>query len=404
MKTKFGLEIPTGWDVVKLKELFREKKVLSNDLDTYPLYSFTIENGVCPKTERYNREHLLNSKTENNYRVIFTDEFIFNPMNLRFGAIGRSKITYPVTVSAYYNVLELNDKNSGQFLEYILRSKRILNVFDRISIGSLEEKKRVHLSMFYEVEIPYPPLSERIEIGKILTLWDNAIQKTKESIDNYKKRNKGLSHKLFTGKKRLNGFSGNWTVVKLGEVSQRILRRNEELNDTVITISAQRGFVRQEDFFKKRVASETLSNYYLIHKGEYAYNKSYSNGYPMGAFKRLEAFEKAVVTTLYICFRLKKNVDSNFMNHFFEAGLMIPGLMRIAQEGARAHGLLNISIDDFFNLGLKIPSLEEQIAIASILETANQEVRLLEQKLETLQQQKKGLMQKLLTGEIRVKA
>jgi type I restriction enzyme S subunit len=151
------------------------------------------------------------------------------------------------------------------------------------------------------------------------------------------------------------------------------------------------------------VASDTLLNYTLVHKGEYCYNKSYSKGYPMGAFKRLDAFDKAVVTTLYICFSLKDNVDSDFINQYFEAGKMIPGLMRIAQEGGRAHGLLNISLPDFFNLPINLPKLEEQTAIAEVLKMADQEISLLINQRKQLQLQKKGLMQQLLTGKKRLK-
>ena len=254
-----------------------------------------------------------------------------------------------------------------------------------------------------KVLVILPSLTEQKKISEILSTWDEAVRITQDLIIELKKRNNGLAQQLLSGRKRVKEFAGEWEEVKLGEITQRVTRRNEELDDTVVTISAQRGFVRQEDYFKKRVASETLSNYYLIHRGEYAYNKSYSNGYPMGAFKRLDSFDKAVVTTLYICFSLKEDVDSNFINHFFDEGLLIPGLMKIAQEGGRAHGLLNISLNDFFSLKFNIPDIQEQEAISSILHNADQELKLLKQKLEILLQQKKGLMQKLLTGEIRVK-
>lgn len=252
-------------------------------------------------------------------------------------------------------------------------------------------------------KVPFPPLSEQQKIAEILSTWDEAITLAKTTIEELKLRNKGIAQQLLTGKKRLNGFSEEWNEVKLGDIAERITRKNEELDDTVVTISAQRGFVLQEDFFNKRVASDTLSGYYLIHKGEFAYNKSYSNGYPMGAFKRLDDFPKAVVTTLYICFKLKESVNSDFVNQFFQAGLMVKGLSRIAQEGGRAHGLLNISLGDFFSLQLFIPEVKEQQAIASILQNAEQELKIQQQKLESLQEQKKGLMQKLLTGEVRVK-
>ena len=119
-------------------------------------------------------------------------------------------------------------------------------------------------------------------------------------------------------------------------------------------------------------------------------------------FKRLNNFDKAVVTTLYICFELLENVNSDYMVHFFENGFMTNNLMKVAKEGGRAHGLLNIGLDDFMSLELTIPSFEEQTATAQVLETADQELKSYEAKLEAFQLQKKGLMQQLLTGKIRV--
>jgi len=178
-----------------------------------------------------------------------------------------------------------------------------------------------------------------------------------------------------------------------------------EGNTTVVTISAQRGFIRQTDFFNKSVASEITDNYFLVEKGEFCYNKSYSNGYPWGATKRLKDFEKAVVTTLYICFGIKDNKKANpeYFEQYFGANLLDKGLTKIAHEGGRAHGLLNVTPSDFFSLKVIIPSFEEQFAIAIVLKAADNEIELLKTKLEKFKEQKKGLMQVLLTGKKRLK-
>jgi type I restriction enzyme S subunit len=149
-----------------------------------------------------------------------------------------------------------------------------------------------------------------------------------------------------------------------------------------------------------------LDHYTLVKKGDFCYNKSYSNGYDWGATKRLNDFEKAVVTTLYICFRLKdENKNSgDFFEYYFESGILYKGLSKVANEGGRAHGLLNVTSSDFFNIKIGVPTFEEQKAIANILNKATQELKQYEQKLETLQLQKKGLMQQLLTGKVRVKS
>lgn len=262
----------------------------------------------------------------------------------------------------------------------------------------------VRLEMISEMKIPIPPLPEQLIISKILYTSEKLIMTISKLIDLKEKRNKALMQQLLTGKKRLKGFKVKWKEYKIYNIFDRVTRKNTENNQNVVTISAQRGFVKQDTFFNKTVASENLLNYFLVERDEFCYNKSYSNGYPWGAVKVLKEFEKAVVTTLYICFKLKdKNENSvNFFEHFFEIGSLNKGLTKIAHEGGRAHGLLNVTPSDFMDLAFKIPNLKEQIAISEVIGSAIKEINLLKQKLELLKKQKQGLMQVLLTGKVRV--
>lgn len=277
-----------------------------------------------------------------------------------------------------------------KFLYYKILAEE--NGLKRIANGStfLEVSK----SDFENYQIPLPPLPEQQKIAEVLSTWDKAIQDTDAIIKKLVDRNKALANKLFE--------ENNWQINKLSDLFERITDKNKEGNTTVTTISAKHGFIRQEDFFNKTVASKDLSNYYLINKGDFCYNKSYSKDYDWGVVKRLNDFEKAVVTTLYICFRFKDNSqNSDFWELYFENKILDKGLSKVAQEGGRAHGLLNVTSGDFFGIKVKVPSLEEQNAIAEILNTANQEVKQYQQKLEALKLQKKGLMQQLLTGKVR---
>ncbi|MBF0650084.1 MAG: restriction endonuclease subunit S [Dysgonomonas sp.] len=254
-------------------------------------------------------------------------------------------------------------------------------------------------------KIYLPLVPEQKKIAEILSIWDNAIEVQSKLVDKLKLRKQALMQQLLTGKRRLKGFDKEWKEYRLGEIFERVTRKNNSGNTNIVTISAQRGFVKQNDFFKKTVASEMLDNYFLIYKGEFCYNKSYSNGYPMGATKRLTNFNSAVVTTLYICFKLigDQYYSGDFFEHFFEANLLNKGLLKIAHEGGRAHGLLNVTPNDFFNIHIKIPLFEEQTAMANILSTADKEIEIANVKLDKLREQKKGLMQQLLTGKKRVK-
>lgn len=250
-----------------------------------------------------------------------------------------------------------------------------------------------------------PPLAEQRKIAEILGVWDKAIEKQSRLIEKLELRKRALMQRLLTGRTRLSSFTTPWQKVKLGEICKRVTRRNEENNQNVMTISAQKGFVSQTDFFNKSVASSTLDNYYLVLKDEFCYNKSYSNGYPMGAVKRLKEADKAVVTTLYICFSItdKQKLSIDFFEQYCENGEFNQGLMKIANEGGRAHGLLNVTPTDFFSLVMLLPTLPEQKAIAEVLTTADKEIATHRKKLDVLRLQKRGLMQQLLTGKTRIK-
>ena len=194
-----------------------------------------------------------------------------------------------------------------------------------------------------------------------------------------------------------------WEEIRFNKKFSRVNRKNTEGNTNVLTISAQYGLINQEEFFNKSVASEDKSTYFLVKKGEYAYNKSYSSGYPFGALKRLERYDSGVVSPLYICFAAtSENKCPDFYSQYFEAGKMNSEIQAFAQEGARNHGLLNISVDDFFNSVIVSPSLAEQEKIAEILATQDKVIELKEKLLEEKKKQKKYLMQQLLTGEKRL--
>ena len=194
-----------------------------------------------------------------------------------------------------------------------------------------------------------------------------------------------------------------WQEIRFKNMFSRITRTNKENNDNVLTISAQYGLINQRDFFNKDIASDDKSNYYLLENGEFAYNKSYSNGYPYGALKRLDMYDKGIVSPLYICFAAnEENKCPDFYIHYFEAGKMNREIQAFAQEGARNHGLLNIAVDDFFNSNIIAPSMPEQKKIAEILSTQDKLIALKEKLLEEKKCQKKALMQQLLTGKKRL--
>ena len=252
--------------------------------------------------------------------------------------------------------------------------------------------------------ICFPGQGEQQKIAAILTTQDRVIELKEKRLAGKQRQKKYLMQQLLTGKKRLPRFSGEWKANRLRNITTRHTKRNTIGNTNVLTISAQYGLINQAEFFNKAVASDDKSNYFLLEKGDFAYNKSYSNGYPFGAIKRLTRYEVGIVSPLYICFRIKEgSVSGEYLEQYFEAGLMNHEIQAFAQEGARNHGLLNIAVDDFFNSKILLPSPEEQTAIAEVLSASDREIGLLRQDIEHEKQKKKALMQLLLTGIVRVK-
>ncbi|WP_347262580.1 restriction endonuclease subunit S [Rudaea sp.] len=258
----------------------------------------------------------------------------------------------------------------------------------------------LNAGLLKQISVPVAPAAEQHRIANVLAVWDAAIATTERLLANSRKQKQGLTLKLF-----FRSRQAGWPLVDFDEVFERVTRKNIEGNTRVLTISGAQGLVSQRDYFNKSVAGANLASYTLLYKGEFAYNKSYSAGYPLGAIKPLLRYDSGVVSSLYLCFRFRDetSASADFFRHYFEAGLLNESISCIAQEGARNHGLLNVGVNDFFKLRLHVPSIEQQSQVASILNAAEQHEKSIEVQLEKLRAEKSALMQQLLTGKRRVR-
>lgn len=233
-------------------------------------------------------------------------------------------------------------------------------------------------------------------IAELLTTQDIAIQTTEQLIAAKERSCKALMQRAF----RTSSFLRR----RLSEFTRRVTRKNVEGDGHPLTISGAEGLVSQSRYFGKRIAADKAEHYTLLKRGEYAYNKSSSAGYPLGAIKRLDAYEEGIVSTLYLCFELEegKAPISDYFAFFCEAGGFNHQIYQVAQEGARNHGLLNITAEDFFAMKMPVPPLGAQERVVRVLGAAKQELALLRGQLAAMKNQKRGLMQKLLTGQWRL--
>lgn len=302
------------------------------------------------------------------YNIVQPNSFAYNPARINVGSIGYYKGVENVIVSSLYEVFQTDNYVNDRFLWHWLKSDEFPRWIEKLQEGS------VRLYFYYdklcECQLYMPSLEEQEKIASFLDGLDNLITLHQRKCEQTKNLKKYMLQKMFpqNGAKvpeiRFDGFTYDWEQRKLGDLVDRVTRKNQDLvSELPLTISAQYGLIDQNEFFDKRVASKDVSGYYLIENGEFAYNKSTSTDAPWGAIKRLDRYENGVLSTLYIVFGIKENnpVDSDFLVSYYSTNLWHKGIHEIAAEGARNHGLLNIAPADFFETRLMIPQdIEEQ--------------------------------------------
>ena len=402
-KGKIGIA-PKEWDEVPFSTLFTSTSQYTDDLVQYPLYSLTIEDGITAKTERYERSHLV--KKENSYKVVRPNDYAYNPMNIRFGAVARHKGNIPVAVSGYYDIFTTIHESDLAFMDSFLTCGPMITYYNKVSTGSLIEKQRVHFSDFMEFSLALPPIEERKRIAKILATQDKVIELKEKRLAEKQRQKKYLMQRLLTGKKRLPGFDGKWRYVELGKIAKKEKGKNKSFAYTlVLSNSAQHGIIPQADQFDKEIASEDrIDGYYIVHDGFFVYNPRISVTAPCGPINRNETGKTGVMSPLYTDFSIEsKMINTDFLKQYFSSSCWYRHMKSVANYGAR-HDRMNVSDDDFFLMPIPVPSIEEQTVIADTLMAADKEIDLLSRELEQEKQKKKALMQLLLTGIVRVNA
>lgn len=293
--------------------------------------------------------------------------------------------------------LVANETNS-EFLYSLITREGLYKIADTSTIPQINNK---HIEPY---KIIVPGNEEQRVIGALLSNMDTLLTLHQRKYDALLKAKQFYLQNLFprkgekTPRLRFAGFSEEWKEKKLGEIVERVTRKNQDLESELpLTISAQYGLIDQNEFFDRRIASKDVSGYYLIRNGEFAYNKSTSTDAPWGAIKRLDKYEKGVLSTLYIVFRIidDAKVYSDYLVSYYDTNIWHKDIVGISAEGARNHGLLNIAPSDFFNTRIVLPQYEEQRAIGNFLSNLDHLITTQQRKLETLKRLKQFMLQNL---------
>ena len=381
-----------AWEQRKVSELFRvtrgyvlaatQTETTKTDEKPYPVYSSqTKDKGLMGYYKDYLYEDAI---------TWTTDGANAGTVNYRAGKFYCTNVCGVLLsneVKANQMIAEALNSVAKGYVSYVGNPKLMNNVMADIVIQiPTQAEEREQLSSFFA------------KLDNLITLHQRKFEK----LTNVKK---SMLEKMFPQngssypKIRFKGFTDPWEQRKLGELVDRVVRKNTNNESTLpLTISAQYGLVDQITYFNNRVASRDVSNYYLVLNGEFAYNKSTSDGYPFGAVKRLDLYEKGVLSTLYIVFAPKKEqqIDSDYLTVFFDTDRWHKGVAERAAEGARNHGLLNISAEDFFDIDLSVPKdIVEQKQIGAFIRQLDNLITLHQRELEKLQNIKKSMLEKM---------
>lgn len=385
------------WDNIPLGKLFRESNDRSSDGE---LLSVSLRYGVVKAS--LNGRFDNSSEDKSHYKVVNIGDIAYNTMRMWQGACGVSN--FNGIVSPAYTVITPLSNLVQTFFIRLFKNKRTLKSFRVNSQGLTSDTWNLKYPLFREINVYYPiSQSEQKLISTFFDVLDNKMEIVASRLASLKQVKEASLQAMFPQKGetvpkiRFKGFEGEWEDVKLSSFAKRIKRRNSCMESTLaLTIASALGLVSQNDYFNNSVVGANIRNYYLLKRGEFAYNKSYSNGYPFGSVKRLDRYKQGILSTLYIVFTIDDSISSDYLTHFFDTTLWHKDVAERAAEGARNHGLLNISAEDFLDIAIWKPrSIEEQQQIASYFTSLDKQIALQTQRLEKLKQIKAACLDKM---------
>ena len=386
-------EFSGDWKEKRFNTIFLDIKNKTGDTVNYPLYSLTIEKGVVPKSERYEREFLV-TKDEDNFKVVNKDEFVYNPMNLRFGALARHKEDKSVSVSGYYNVFKVIDDSPCRFWDNYLKTNRMMYLYNTIATGSLIEKRRVHFSQFIELNLPVPSKSEQEKIASFFSLIDDKISLQGEKFEALKDYKNGMMQKIFSRELRFKDDDGR----DYPEWEERRFKDFVKINQGLqIPIS-------------DRYTSEGENRYFYI-TNEFLKSSSDTKYYIENPPKSVICKEDDILMTRTgNTGKVVTRVSGAFHNNFFKIDYdrykynkmflyYVLTSHKIQKNIIRLAGtstIPDLNHGDFYNIKIQLPTKKEQDKMARLLIDLDIKIEKEQVKLDSLNEYKKGLLQQML--------
>lgn len=389
-------------------------------------YLTHIGSGVTPRGGRdvYTSEGtmLIRSQNVNNNTlllddVVYIDEITHQKMksstvypkdvllNITGASIGRTAVVpdnfSKANVNQHVCILRPNELLSPYFLKTFLESSSGQKNIFKDQAGQTREA--LNMQQIKDFNLGIPKMLEQEKIAKFFSIFNEKIQLQQEKIDLLIEQKKGFLQKIFKQELRFKNDAGQdfpeWRKVHLHQLVEQVkgnsFKSVENIDIPVLTISAKVGFVNQKDRFSEVIAGNSLAKYTELQKFDLSYNKGNSKTAKYGCVFVQGNYERALVPNVYKSFRTKPNVNPYFLQYLFSTGLLDKQLKGIISSTARMDGLLNVSDQDFYNMSIHCPSLEEQDKISNFLELLDQKIEQCVNYKKTLEMQKQAFMQQM---------
>lgn len=389
-QTKVGI-IPGEWEVRQIKDF---GKVITGS--TPPTKDNSYYNGEFPwvtptdiNGEKYIDSTLkqLTKKGLEKSRILPEDSVLVTCI----ASIGKNCILKSKgSCNQQINAIVVNSKNNFEFLYYVISHNT-----DRMKVFAGQTATQIiNKTTFEKFTIASPQLNEQTAIANILSTSDKAIETTETLITLKEQKKKWLMQNLLTGKVRLPGFKNPWKKFKLGNLFKERNERKQNSIYELLSITSEKGVQKRTEIDRKDNSSHDKSKYKVIYQNDIGYNTMRMWQGVSGV-----SYYKGIISPAYTVLAPREGVHSIFMGYLFKLPKTINLFKRYSQ--GLVNDTLSLKYANFKKIVVLVPEYDEQTAIANILSTADKEITLLHQKLDTLKQQKKALMQLLLTGIVR---
>jgi type I restriction enzyme S subunit len=403
-ETKLGI-IPDDWKVVKLRDIATKCTKKNTDEAIKTVFSNSAINGLVLQSEYFDKD-IAQQGNLDGYYIVQEGDFVYNPrisQTAPAGPINRNLNNQTGVVSPLYTVFKIKSDEEIKFLEHFFKSTKWLKYMMSVAnYGARHDRMNVTSEDLFDMPIPFPKKEEREKIAHILTTWDEAIIKQEELIKEKEQFKKGLMQKLLSGEVRFDGFTDEWNDANLESIGNFYLG----LTYTPEYVNEGVPFLSVKDIRGNLISFENTK--FISHE---EFKNSTENAKPKKGdilFGRVGTLGNPIVieTDLAFCIfvslgyiRVKNNINNKFIMHWMNSDFF----EKQVETQVAGSSQKNLNVGWLKKFKILLPSKIEQEKIAEFFDCVDSELMLLKNKLKELKQQKKGLMQKLLTGEVRVK-